>query len=181
MAQVIYYGNSMYRVFTPGERLELAEADFKDLQAGDIVVVENSGKNTYVHRVVEKNHEFAVTMGDNNPAVDEYKLTRESDFLLVVAALTPQGKKRQINGGKQGLREFYRHRRQRAWRMQVGRIARWAERLFFWRITLHEQKKFGQEVCFYRNGRAIARRTADGRVAYMNWRDRIIFRLPEDV
>ena len=73
MESPVYYGSSMYRVFTPGERLELEEVGFDDLQVGDVVVVNVPGQKQYVHRIIEKKSGVAVTMGDNNADIDDFR------------------------------------------------------------------------------------------------------------
>ena len=180
MESPVYYGSSMYRVFTPGERLELEEVGFDDLQVGDVVVVNVPGQKQYVHRIIEKKSGAAVTMGDNNADIDDFRVTPQSNFRRVIFAVSADGARRQIAGGSAGMKDFYRHRRQRKFRLTVRKMLKSCEFLLFWRHTLHEKKVFGGDECFYWKSRAVARRTADGRCAYTSWRDFLRFRLPED-
>ena len=81
MPSAVYYGCSMYRVFTPGEKLFLSEVEFDSLQAGDIIAIRKPGEKQYVHRVIEKNAQYAVTMGDNNPTAD---LLQKNTFAVMI-------------------------------------------------------------------------------------------------
>ena len=176
----VYYGNSMYRVFVPGERLVLEDISFGDLLAGDVVTVKVPGKRLYVHRVIEKTADHAVTMGDNNNEPDEYIVTAQSDFQLVTAALTSDGTRRAVSRGSCGLRDFFRNRRQRKIHFLIHKVLIKCEKLFFWRRVVMEKKLFGCETCYYWKNRVIARRTGDGKVIYRSWLDRLKFRLPEE-
>lgn len=178
MESPVYYGNSMFRVFTPGERLVLQTIPFEELQTGDIITVNIPGKKQYVHRVIRKSNGLAVTMGDNNPAEDDSPVTARTDFQLVTAAVSPQNGTRPIARGRAGMREFRRNRLRRRGRIAAKKLLRGVEFLFFWRKTLHEQKVFGQEICYYRHSRPVARKTADGRVIYARWQDFFKYRLP---
>ena len=180
MPSAVYYGCSMYRVFTPGEKLFLSEVEFDSLQAGDIIAIRKPGEKQYVHRVIEKNAQYAVTMGDNNPAPDLLHITRQDVFFLVVSAENNQGKVRKISGGAAGMKDFYAHRRRRWLRLLCRKILFKSEKLLFWRITVRESKQFGDEICYYWKSHAVGRKTADGRKAYASWRDFLRFRLPED-
>ena len=177
----VYYGNSMYRVFVPGERLVLENISFGDLLAGDVITVKIPGKRLYVHRVIEKSADQAVTMGDNNDEPDEYIVTAQSDFQLVTAALTSDGTRRIIARGQQGMRDFLIHRRRRKVCQMMRMLFIKCEKLFFWRKVVMEKKLFGSESCYYWKDRVIARRTADGKVIYCSWLDHLRFRLPEEV
>lgn len=176
----VYYGNSMYRVFTTGERLVLENISFDELLAGDIITVKVPGKRLYVHRVIEKSVDRAVTMGDNNNEPDEYVVTAESDFQLVIAALTPEGSQRAISRGKHGLREFFSHRRLRKVHFLIRKILFKCEKLLFWRKLVSDKKIFGRETCYFWKNKAIARRTSDGKVIYGSWVDFLRFQVPED-
>ena len=180
MPSAVYYGCSMYRVFTPGEKLFLSEVEFDSLQAGDIIAIRKPGEKQYVHRVIEKTAQYAVTMGDNNPTADLLHVTAQDIFFLVVSAENNQGKVRKISGGAAGMKEFYAHRRRRWLRLLCRKILFKSEKLLFWRITVRESKQFGDEICYYWKSHAVGRKTADGRNAYASWRDFLRFRLPED-
>ena len=179
MTSPVYYGNSMRSVFTAGERLQLENIDFEQLQIGDVVAVFSAGKQ-YVHRVIQIADGRAVTMGDNNFQPDKLVLTAGSDFKLVTAAADETGAVRPIAGGAAGMKLFKQHQK-------LQRRRRWAadwfkrlEKLFFWRITLREKTSFGDETCYYYRNQAIARRTGSGAVVYNSWRNRLRFRVPED-
>ena len=62
-SEAVYTGNSMRGAFVPGETLILAETAFETLQTGDVVAIFERTPY-YVHRIVEKNADRAVTMGD---------------------------------------------------------------------------------------------------------------------
>ena len=177
---VIYYGNSMHRVFKFGEHLVLEKISFNDLQTGDIIVVNPSGKKQYVHRVVEKDAFKAVTMGDNNSAADETPVTSQSEFYLVSGVLQADKSVRSVLRGSAGMQEFYRNQRIRKFRLRMRKWLFRCEKLFFWRKTLLEKKVFNEDVCYYWKNRAVARVNSSGKVTYVSWRDFLQFKVPEE-
>ena len=173
----VYYGNSMRGVFAAGEHLELEKIAFADLQIGDVVAVHDPQKGFYVHRVIDIKGSAAVTLGDNNAAPDELKITIESAFFLVRSAVDSQGRHRKIAGGKRGMLEFCRHQYGRRIRLTGSMVLLKAERFFFWRREVETERVFGTEICYYFRGKPVARRNAAGQIVYRNWRKRLLFKV----
>ena len=176
---VIYYGNSMRRVFKFGEHLVLEKISFNDLQTGDIIVVNHPGKKQYVHRVIEKDASKAVTMGDNNPAADELPVTSQSEFYRVRGVWQADNSVRSVTCGNAGMQEFYRNQRRCKLRLRLRNWLFRSEKLFFWRRTLQEKKVFNQEICYYWKNRAVARKSSAGKITYASWKDFLRFKVPE--
>ena len=173
----VYYGNSMRSVFAPGERLLLKTVDFAALQPGDIVMVEAQRVN-YVHRVIRKTAEFAVTMGDNNEQADDNLVWPTSKFSLVSGCVKSDGTVRNVACGRQGMSEFYHHQRRMAIRRWGRNVFEKMEWLFFWRIKADRIREFGSEKCYFYRNVPVARRTAAGKIVYTSWRMRLLFKVP---
>ena len=173
--KAVYTGNSMRGVFVPGEMLELARAAFETLRTGDVVAMFD--RNPYVvHRIVEKNADYAVTMGDNNGCPDNLKLTPDADFRLVTGVLPPDGTVRAVAGGETGMRQFRRQQRRR----KLRRFARWlASPLKSLRIPARTETKFRNgTVQWSFGGIPVAARGPSGRTMYLHWSKRLFFRVP---
>jgi hypothetical protein len=179
MDDPIYYGNSMRSVFNTGERLQLKEIGFDALQTGDIVAV-TAGEKHYVHRIIEINAGYAVTMGDNNLDPDEELLTPESRFMLAVGAVARNGEFRKISGGAEGMREFRRHQKLQRRRYRAGRILEKLERVFFWRVKPDSVVCYGGEKCYFYRGNAVARRNIRNKLIYTSWKKRLLFYIPQE-
>ena len=175
---LIYYGNSMRSVFAQGERLKLQKVSFEALVEGDIVAVKIDDRQ-YVHRVIEKNGNSALTMGDNNWQVDEDILTPESTFFLVTGAVNQANELRKVTGGSRGMMEFCRHQYRQRLRSTAAKVFSDLEKYFFWRRVLKEKRQFGNEICYYHRNRVIVRVAADGRVIYSSWLARLLYAVPE--
>ena len=65
--EALYTGNSMRGMFLPGETVLLAEVSFETLRKGDVVAVFDRTPS-YVHRIVEKNSDYAVRKTPDIPA-----------------------------------------------------------------------------------------------------------------
>ena len=176
---LIYYGNSMRSVFAQGERLKLKCVSFESLVEGDIVAVKLENRQ-YVHRIIEKKQDKAVTMGDNNLYADKDILTPESTFFLVYAAGNGVDSWRKIAGGARGMIGFCLHQRRQRLRSFSGKVFSKLEKSFFWRRMPTEKKQFGNEICYYHRNRVIARVTSDRKVIYNSWLARLLYVVPEE-
>ena len=173
-----YTGDSMHGTFVPGETLILAETAFETLQTGDVVAIFERSPH-YVHRVVEKNAEYAVTMGDNNGCPDPLKLTCDSRFRLVTEARGLEGIVRQIPGGKAGMARFRRQQRRRTFRRFASMTIRPFKPLKFLRIPANTETGFRDgTVQWSCAGIPVAARTASGKIMYLHWSKRLLFRVP---
>ena len=173
-----YTGDSMHGTFVPGETLILAETAFETLQSGDVVAIFERTPY-YVHRIVEKHETEAVTMGDNNGRPDPLKLTRDSQFKLVVRAKTLNGIERQISGGKAGMEQFRRQQRRRKFRRFAGFLVRPFKPLKFLRLPANTETRFRDgTVQWSFAGITVAARAPSGRIRYLHWSKRLFFRLP---
>lgn len=69
---------SMEPTIMTGELVIAKQADFEDIEVGDIIIY----KHTYddgssipiIHRVIEKNSEYLLCKGDNNPEKDPWNI-----------------------------------------------------------------------------------------------------------
>ena len=173
-----YTGNSMKGVFVPGETLFLAEAAFKSLQKGDVVAIFDRSPY-YVHRIVEKHADCAVTMGDNNARPDAAKLTPQSKFRLVLRAQGQDGNVRQISGGEAGMAQFRRQQRRRTVYGFASMLARPFKPLKFLRIPAKTETRFRDGTVQWSCGRIpVAARTPGGKTIYLHWSKRLFFRIP---
>lgn len=173
-----YTGNSMKGVFVPGETLFLAETAFEALQKGDVVAIFDRSPY-YVHRIVEKQADCAVTMGDNNASPDAAKLTPDSRFRLVVRAHGPDGNIRQISGGEAGMAQFRRQQRRRAVYGFASMLIRPFKSLKFLRIPANTETRFRDGTVQWSCGRIpVAARTPAGKTMYLHWSKRLFFRIP---
>lgn len=184
MESSLYYGNSMFRVFTPGDKLLLRRIPFEDLRVGDIVAVE-AKPTSYVHRVIEIGEGGAVTQGDNNASPDEALVTPSSEWRLVVEYSDRHGRVHPVAGGEDGMRAFRRHQRRRHFRCILSRCASWIWPLAFWRLPAGRVVEFqGRRVAYFRNI-PVASLEANGRIHYFSWLKHLLFKVrvpaPKDV
>lgn len=175
----LYHGMSMYRVFVSGEKLFAREVSPDQFQCGDIAVVITPGKDSVVHRVIRVGAEEIQTMGDNNPMPDDpVRFDGDHTFYLVLEAESLEGKLRKVVNGARGSRKFSRNQRKMKVRRILGRIL-WAfEPCFFWRKSVDNSCKFGQDEVFYYRNKPVGRRYPDGRTAYLRWYLRIFYKFP---
>lgn len=179
--QACYTGNSMKGMFRPGDILILSETAFGKLKRGDVVAVFDRTPH-YVHRVVETAPAYAVTMGDNNRAPDELRLTPESDFRLVTEVIPAgkQGKPHPVDGGAAGMKQFRRQQRARRIRVAAGKAAapfRWLKNC---RIPARQETRFRDgTVQWSCCGVAVAARNPEGKIRYLHWSKRLFFRVPQ--
>ena len=178
--RTVYTGNSMRGVFMPGETLALAETAFETLRTGDVVVM--LGRNPYiVHRIVEKNAEYAVTMGDNNDRPDAERLMPDDAFRLVTGAFSADGTLRTVEGGEVGMKRFRCQQRNRKLRRFVGRLIRPLKPLGRLRIPARTMTKFRDgTVQWSCAGIPVAARSPSGRTVYLHWSKRLFFRIPAE-
>ena len=176
--KAIYRGNSMRGVFVPGEMLVLSETAFETLRTGDVVA--KLDRTPYVvHRIVEKNANAAVTMGDNNARPDAMKLTPGIPFRLVTGVISADGTIRPVEGGEAGMRQFRRQQRKRKLRQFAGCLVRPLKLLRFLRIPARTETKFRDgTVQWSCAGIPVAARGPSGRTVYLHWSKHLFFRIP---
>lgn len=173
--EAVYTGNSMRGTFVPGETLILAETAFDTLQTGDVVAIFERSPY-YVHRIIEKNADCAVTMGDNNPRPDALRLTRDSQFRLVTEVRGLDGIVRQIPGGEAGIAQFRRQQRKRRF---AARMIRPFKPLKFLRLPANRETRFRDGTVQWSFGSIpIAARSPAGKTVYLHWSKRLFFRIP---
>lgn len=173
-----YTGASMRGIFVPGEKLFLAEKAFETLQRGDIVAI-FSRTPYYVHRIIEKKADCAVTMGDNNDRPDAFRLTPDSRFRLVVRAQGPDGAVRPVAGGEAGMEQFRVQQRKRKRRRFVWLLLSPFRPLKHLRIPARAETRFRDGTVQWSFGRIpVAARTPEGKTVYLHWSKRLFFRIP---
>ena len=132
-----------------------------------------------VHRIVEKNADSAVTMGDNNDRPDARKLKPDDAFRLVTGAVSPDGTVRAVESGEAGMLRFRRQQRKRKLRRFVGRLVRPLKPLKHLRIPAKTETRFRDgTVQWSCVGIPVAARGPSGRTVYLHWSKRLFFRIP---
>lgn len=176
--RALYTGDSMRGAFATGETLILAETAFETLRVGDVVSIFDRTPY-YVHRIVEKNADCAVTMGDNNDCPDVLKLTPQSRFRLVTEVLGLNGAVRQVPGGTAGMEQFRRQQRKRKLRRFAGWLVRPFKPLKNLRIPANTETRFRDgTVQWSCGGIPVAARSTGGKTKYLHWSKRLFFRVP---
>lgn len=66
---------SMEPTINAGEYVMYTKTSFKDVNVDDIIVYKNSNDMFIIHRVIEKNNDYLIAKGDNNPVEDTEKVT----------------------------------------------------------------------------------------------------------
>ena len=177
--EAFYTGESMRGMFVPGETLFLAESAFETLREGDVVAIFDRTPY-YVHRIVEKNADCAVTMGDNNGHPDARKLTPESRFKLVTSVRGLDGAVRQTFGGDAGMEQFRRQQRKWKRRRFASALIHPLRPLKFLRIPAKTETKYRDgTVQWSCAGIPVAARSVGGKTKYLHWSKRLFFRIPE--
>ena len=173
-----YKGESMRGIFVPGEILSLEERSFETLREGDVVAI--FSRTPYiVHRIIEKNTEYAVTMGDNNDRPDAHKLTPDDAFRLVTGAVSLNGINRSVDGGEAGMRLFRRRQRKRKLRHFAGWLIRPLKPLKDLRVPADTETRFRDGTVQWSRGNIpVATVTPNGRIVYRTWSKRLFFRVP---
>ena len=176
--KALYMGDSMHGVFATGETVSLAETAFETLRVGDVVAIFDRTPY-YVHRIVEKKADYAVTMGDNNDRPDALKLTRDSRFKIVTEVRGLNGAVRQVSGGAAGMEQFRRQQRKRKLRRFAGWLVRPFKSLKNLRIPANTETRFRDgTVQWSCGGIPVAARSAGGKTKYLHWSKRLLFRVP---
>ena len=175
--KAVYTGNSMRGVFVPGEMLVLAETAFKTLRTGDVVAMLDRTPHV-VHRIVGKNADSAVTMGDNNDRPDAMMLTPDVPFRIVTGVISADGTVRPAAGGEAGMRQFRRQQRKRRLRRFAGWLIRPLKPLKSLRIPARRETRFRDgTVQWSFAGIPVAARAPSGRFMYLHWSKRLFFRV----
>ena len=162
----------------PGETLVLAGTAFETLRTGDVVAILDRTP-CIVHRIVEKNVECVVTMGDNNDRPDARKLMPDDAFRLVTGVVAADGTVRTVEGGEAGMRQFRRQQRKRYLPRFAGWLVRPLKPLKSLRIPARTETKFRDgTVQWSFRGIPVAARGPSGRMVYLHWSKRLFFRVP---
>ena len=180
--RTIYRGNSMRGEFRPGEVLLLSRVAFTDLAVGDVVaVLEDNAADNYVHRVIRKTPQQALTMGDANGFPDPLPLLPERRFFRVDAAMTADGVSRPVLGGEAGVRRFRQHQRQMRWRRSLSRMISRLEKTAFWRIEASRITEFHNGTVLYSCGAfPVAKRNLRNEIIYHRAWKRLVFKIPPE-
>lgn len=177
-----YCGNSMRRVFRPGDVLVLATVPFERLRCGDVICFRNTAGKQIVHRIVGWRPDGAVTQGDNNDCVDAEPVAAENYFGRVEAFQRGR-RRRRMRNGPAGMRQFHWNRCRRRCRLTLaGWKRRWwgTAAPFGWLKCSFRPlvcRKFGEDALLFWREIPVARRHG-GR-----WRPRGVWRLffrPDD-
>ncbi len=167
--QAIYDLNSMRRVFTPGDALLLSEIPFVAFRKGDIVAYYPDGtdKTGIVHRVIKRTKDTLITMGDNNPAPDWWRVSPADHPKLVTAKVRPDGKEFAVARGRDGWRQF-RINRLRYWCFRiVMKIVRTLLPVMFWRKEFTSKYEFGENNAQYYYRRRLVAKKENGNLEFI--------------
>lgn len=164
----IYRGESMLRVFVPGDLLRVEKLTAAQIEIGDIIVFDTPRGTVTVHRVIERLGDGKLrTMGDNNPRPDPNTVAPDAVVMRVVSVRRTDGREEPVTRGKTGLAEFRRNRRRRWWTGELPRyMAGICRRLWPFKRKLETPVRFGDEEVFYVGDTPVARREASGRVRW---------------
>lgn len=180
--QAYYTGNSMRGMFAPGDMLILTKIPFELLECGDIVAVFDRTP-FYVHRIIDKTRQQAVTMGDNNDRPDTIPLSRTSRFLLVEGVIpvgTISGIVFPVEGGRIGMGQFRRQQRIRRTIRLVLRIMQKIRWMGCFRIPAKRETRFRDGTIQWSFGRIpVAARNPSGQTKYLTTWKRLFFRIPK--
>lgn len=173
-----YERYSMKRVFVPGDLLETAPRALEEFVPGDIAVFYPHGKDVpgVVHRVLKCTPEGLITMGDNNPRPDEWIVSADYAPALVVARITPAGKRHTVTCGAAGMRQFRWNQFRRRIRSMLSRGITPFWKVMFWRKTLKNPVKLADQEQYYVGKKLVARRTAHG-VEYFPFWNKLRYRV----
>ncbi len=176
----IYDLNSMKRVFVPGDALLLAEIPFVAFRKGDIVAYYPNGKDKagVVHRVIKRTKDTLITMGDNNPSPDWWRISPADAPKLVVAKIRPDGKEFAVARGMGGLRQFH-----------INRFLYWSQRilmrgirfilpLMFWRKEFTGKHEFDKTIQYYYKRRMVAK-SENGNLEFIPAWNILFYKLPK--
>jgi len=175
----IYRGESMLRVFVPGDILQVEKIAAAQAEPGDIIAFDTPRGSVTVHRVIARDKDGGlVTMGDNNPVPDFSPVDPGAAVLRVVEVRRGDGREEPVTRGKAGMAEFRRNRRRRWWTGELPRyMAGVCRRLWPFKKTLRAPVRFGTEEVFYVNATPVARRSADGQVRWNSPWYRVIYKI----
>lgn len=179
--QAYYTGNSMRGMFEPGDMLILTKIPFELLECGDVVAVFDRTP-FYVHRIIDRTRQQAVTMGDNNDRPDISILSGKSRFLLVEGVIpvgTTTGFVIPVEGGYLGMRQFRRQQRIRRTIRLILRIMREIRWMGCFRIPAKRETRFRDGTIQWSFGRIpVAARNPSGKTKYLSVWKRLFFRIP---
>ena len=68
---------SMEPTIKAGEYVMYTKTSFNDVNVDDIIVYKNSNDMFIIHRVIEKNSDYLIAKGDNNPVEDTENVTSD--------------------------------------------------------------------------------------------------------
>lgn len=68
---------SMEPTINAGEYVMYTKTSFDDVNVDDIIVYKNSNDMFIIHRVIEKNSDYLIAKGDNNPVEDTENVTSD--------------------------------------------------------------------------------------------------------
>ena len=176
----IYRGESMLRVFVPGDMLRGEKLTAAQVEIGDIIAFDTPRGIITVHRVIARTKDGKLrTMGDNNPCPDFAPVDPGAEVLRILEVRRSDGKVEPVSRGKNGMAEFRRNRRQRWFRSELPRYAAGiCRRLWPFKRRLEAPVRFGNEEVFYiRRDTPVARRDTAGRVRWYSPWYRVIYKI----
>ena len=175
----IYRGESMLRVFVPGDLMRVEKLTAAQVEVGDIIAFDTPRGTVTVHRVIARLEDGSLrTMGDNNPAPDFAPVKPDATVMRVVSVRRSDGREEPVSRGKAGLAEFRRNRRRRWWTGELPRyMAGVCRRLWPFKRRLKAPVRFGRDEVFYAGDVPVARRDAAGRVRWASPWYRVIYKI----
>ena len=155
----IYRGNSMLRLFSPGDLLAVESLSAGDVRTGDVICFDNPDGGLTVHRVVGRTADGSlVTMGDNNPRPDAFTLSPDRTVQLVRTVRGLSGRESTVHGGRRGMLIFRLNRLRRFGAGMSGIAAGALRRINPFRIPLKDPVRFGNSEVFFFHRTPVAKR-----------------------
>lgn len=174
----IYRGNSMYRIFAPGDLLLTEPLSAGEVRRGDVICFDHPKGMPTVHRVVGRTGGGeAITMGDNNPRPDALPLPPGHAVLRVRAVRKPSGAEIPVRGGARGMLTFRLNRMRRAGARLSAMAAGALRRINPFRLSLNYPVRFGEEEIFFFHNRAVAKRIPNRNVTWLSPWFRALFKI----
>lgn len=165
----VYHGNSMLRVFSPGDIMLVEQITAKNAAPGDIICFTDSNGKNIVHRFIRWSDDGGlITMGDNNATPDIGIIAPECMVYRVTERHTLSGKIIPVSAGRKGLLTFRINRFRKFARRLMTIAAGILRRINFLKIPVKNFSHFGDEKIFFFLGHPVAKCSDDKNIIWLS-------------